>query len=300
MPFYFSKSIPKTPSFWYNNKSESFGGDGMTFSEICECLKNAGIENYDGEARILTEQFSRAPLSLDSDYMQSELLEAVQKRISGYPLQYILGKWWLARCEFFVNEACLIPRPDTECVIEEAVRLLPRGAHFVDLCTGSGCIAVSILDLRRDTSADAYELYPETLKLAVKNAEHNGVGDRFCGILGDVMDKDLLDGKKYEAIISNPPYIRSEIVPTLSKEVHFEPAAALDGGLDGLDFYRAIVSNFKGNLAEHGVFIFEIGYDQAEDITDIAERCGFACRILKDLGGNDRVAVLSIPDISAT
>ncbi len=265
----------------------------MTYAELCRRLKDADVENFNGESRMLIEHFYSDAISLERDYDAPELLAAIDKRCSGYPLQYILEKWWLARCEFFVNEDCLIPRPDTECVIEQAVRLLPYGAHFADLCTGSGCIAVSVLDLRRDTTADAYELYPKTLELAVRNAEHNKVKARFCGILGDVLDPELLGGRKYGAIISNPPYIRTDVVKMLSKEVGFEPKVALDGGRDGLDFYRAIVQNFKQNLSEGGVFILEIGYDQANDISLIAEQNGFACRIVKDLGGNDRVAVLA-------
>ena len=192
-----------------------------------------------------------------------------------------------------MDENCLIPRPDTECAVEMAVKLLPRNAHFADLCTGSGCIAISILDMRPDTSADAYELFPKTLALANKNAAHNGVSDRFCGICADVLQKNALGDKKYAAIVSNPPYIRRDVVPTLSREVSFEPQAALDGGEDGLDFYRAIVENFAGNLEPSGAFIFEIGYDQARDLEIIAADHGFAAKIVRDLGGNDRVAVLT-------
>ena len=264
----------------------------MTFGQICDRLWAAGIENYSGEARILVEQICGVDASLDADLDSPELAAAVERRAGGYPLQYIIGKWWLARCEFFVDKNCLIPRPDTESVVEQAVRLLPQGAEFADLCTGSGCIAISVLDLRPDTRADAYELFPKTLEIAKKNAAHNKVADRFCGILGDVLDPMLLGDKKYAAIISNPPYIRRDVVPTLSREVGYEPRAALDGGCDGLDFYRAIVENFKSNLADGGAFIFEIGYDQAADIALIAQSNGFSCRIVRDLGGNDRVAIL--------
>ena len=265
----------------------------MTYEQIVQSLSAAGIENSDGEARLLIEEVCHSNVSFDRDYDDSLLVPAIKKRISGYPLQYIIGKWWMANCEFIVDENCLIPRPDTECAIEEAVKLLPPGAHFADLCTGSGCIAISILDLRPDTRADAYELFPKTLALANKNADHNGVDDRFCGVCGDVLQKNVLGDKKYAAIVSNPPYIRRDIVPTLSREVGFEPYAALDGGEDGLDFYRAIVENFAENLDDCGAFIFEIGYDQARDLENIAGNNGFGCRIVRDLGGNDRVAVLT-------
>jgi release factor glutamine methyltransferase len=174
------------------------------------------------------------------------------------------------------------------------MKRLPVNARFADLCTGSGCIAVATLDLRPDTVADAYELYPKTLELAQKNAELNAVADRFTPILGDVLSEDLLGDNKYDAIISNPPYIRSDVIPTLEKEVLTEPRVALDGGDDGLIFYRSIVNNFGKNLSEDGFFLFEIGYDQADDLKKIADLSGYTCEIFKDLGGCDRAALLRL------
>lgn len=263
----------------------------MTAEQIRAKLKENGIENDYIEAKLLIEEIC-GEYREDRDYGSSRLAEAVEKRCARYPLQYIIGKWWFCRCELEVNENCLVPRPDTELAVETAVKLLPKNACFADLCTGSGCIAISILDLRADTSADAYELYPKTLELAKRNAERNKVTERFSGILGDVLSPDLLGEKKYAAIISNPPYIRTADVNALEAEVKQEPRAALDGGEDGLLFYRAIVSNFAKNLDENGVFIFEIGYDQADDLCKIADLSGFSCEIKKDLGGCDRVAIL--------
>ena len=263
----------------------------MTYSEICEKLRKAGIENYALEAKIILEEIC-GDFSEEKDYISSPVVEAVEKRATRYPLQYIIGKWWLARCEFFVDESCLVPRPDTETIVELAVKHLPNTAHFADLCTGSGCIAISVLDLRRDTSADAYELYPQTLEMAKKNAAHNNVGERFTPVLGDVLQKNTLRGKKYSAIISNPPYIRTDVIETLETEAKTEPRAALDGGEDGLIFYRAIVENFAENLADGGFFLFEIGFDQADDLRRIASKNDFSCEIYKDLGGCDRAALL--------
>lgn len=263
----------------------------MTFDEICRALSDAGIENARNEAMILLEEICGAD-SLDGDFESKELSEAVRARCGRYPLQYIIGKWWFSRCVFEVNEHCLIPRPDTEVLVDKAVRMLPEGARFADLCTGSGCIAVSVLDLRRDTACDAYELYPETLDLACRNAERNGVGDRFCGFEGDVLTRGLLGEKRYAAILSNPPYIRRDVIDTLSDEVKKEPRAALDGGEDGLVFYRAIIDNFADNLESDGFFLFEIGYDQAKDVCEIARDRGFECKIIRDLSGQDRVALL--------
>ncbi len=263
----------------------------MTYGEISERLKAAGIDNFSREAAILIEEIC-GTTSLDGEFNSAELSAAVEKRCARYPLQYIIGKWWLARCEFFVDESCLVPRPDTETVVELAVKLLPQNALFADLCTGSGCIAISVLDLRADTRADAYELYPRTLEMAKKNAVHNGVSNRFTPILGDVLQSGILGDKKYAAIISNPPYIRTEVIETLEVEAKTEPHAALDGGEDGLVFYRAMVRNFAKNLEDSGFFLFEIGYDQAEDLGKIASDNGFDCGIFKDLGGCDRAALL--------
>lgn len=263
----------------------------MTYNEICERLKAVGIENYARESAILIEEICGSD-SIEGSFDSPELFSAIEKRCERYPLQYIIGKWWFARCEFFVDESCLVPRPDTETVVELAAKLLPENALFADLCTGSGCIAISVLDLREDVSAEAYELYPETLEMAKKNAAHNRVTERFAPICGDVLQRDLLGEKKYAAIVSNPPYIRTDVIETLEVEAKTEPRAALDGGVDGLIFYRAIVENFAGNLENNGFFLFEIGFDQADDLREIADRNGFSCEIYKDLGGCDRAALL--------
>lgn len=263
----------------------------MTYRDVCERFKKANIENARGEAELLIREIC-GNFSTDDDYCEQRLYDAVEKRCEGYPLQYIIGKWWFARCEFEVNEHCLVPRPDTEAVVEEAVKLLPPNATFADLCTGSGCIAISIADLRSDTNGIAVELYSETLALAQRNAIRNGVAHRLEFVEGDVLSGEVLGDKRFFAIISNPPYIRTDVIETLSSEVRHEPRAALDGGADGLIFYRTIVEKYKDNLEEGGCFIFEIGYDQSEEIKAIAEERGFTCEVKKDLGGNFRVAVL--------
>lgn len=263
----------------------------MRYCDVCDRLNAAGIENFAREAAILIEELCGS-FSESLDYTSSALDEAIERRCQGYPLQYIIGKWWFCRCEFEVDENCLVPRPDTECVVEEALRLLPRGARFADLCTGSGCIAISLLDLRDDLSAAAVELYPKTLQIAKRNAAKNGVADRLRFICGDVLGGRVLGDEGFAAIISNPPYIRSEVVDSLVGEVTHEPRAALDGGSDGLVFYRAIIEKYAKNLDAGGCFIFEIGYDQGAEIAELAEAGGFSCVVKKDLGGNDRVAIL--------
>ena len=264
----------------------------MRYSELCDMLKSAKIDNYAREAAILIEEIC-GELSPDTDYCSKRLEDAARKRCTGYPLQYIIGKWWFCRCEFELDESCLVPRPDTECVLEEGLKLLPKDSRFADLCTGSGCIAISMLDLRKDISGVAVELYPKTLEIARKNAEKNRVSDRIAFIEGDVLSGNVLGDVKFALIISNPPYIQSEVVDSLTGEVTYEPRTALDGGEDGLIFYRAIVEGYSKNLCDGGYFVFEIGYDQADDIKKIAMCAGFDCRVVKDLGGNDRTAILS-------
>lgn len=264
----------------------------MKYEEIAKKLADAGVQDARIEAAILIEELCGERVCESREYDDILLEDALEKRASGYPLQYIIGKWWFARSEFEVDEDCLIPRPDTECVVEEAVKLLPRNASFADLCTGSGCIAVSVADLRPDTRGVAVDLYPKTLDIARKNAISNKVAHRLDFVLGDVLSGDVLGEDKFDAIISNPPYIRSDVIDTLSREVSFEPRVALDGGEDGLIFYRAIVEKYQKNLCEGGMFIFEIGYDQAREIEKIAMKNGFSCKVKKDLGGNYRVAVL--------
>ena len=267
------------------------GGRKLTYRGIIESFKKVNIENARGEAELLISEIM-GEFSEDRDYHDERLFDAVQRRCEGYPLQYIIGKWWFARCEFEVSEDCLVPRPDTEAIVEEAIKLLPPDARFADLCTGSGCIAISIADLRGDVSGVAVELYPRTLALAKRNAERNQVANRLEFIEGDVLFGKALGEESFDAIISNPPYIRTDVIDSLSREVKHEPRAALDGGEDGLIFYRAIVEKYQKNLNPEGYFIFEIGYDQAEDIKAIAAQNGFLCQVKKDLGGNDRVAIL--------
>ena len=270
----------------------------MTYREICARLTAAGIEDAQNDAAILMAHFggisaSALPYRRDEDVTSAALAKAVRRREEHYPLQYLIGVWGFCGQEYEVNEHTLIPRSDTECLVEEALRRLPRGAHFADLCTGSGCIAVSTLCMRRDTTAVAVDLFPETLSTAERNAVRNGVSDRVNFLCADVLKSLPLEEGSLDAILSNPPYIRTEVVADLAPELAFEPSAALDGGGDGLDFYRAILEKHVPLLKPDGMLLFEIGYDQADSLRELASAHGFVCRILRDLGGCDRVAVLT-------
>ncbi|MBQ9801497.1 MAG: peptide chain release factor N(5)-glutamine methyltransferase [Clostridia bacterium] len=255
----------------------------MNREKITARLLEAGIENAAGEAALLTEAFDNEALT-----------RAVERRCAHYPLQYILGTWDFYRERYKVNEHCLIPRSDTEILVDTAIKMLPNGAHFLDLCTGSGCVAISTLANRPDTVATAIDLFPQTLALATENAQSNNVSARFTPLLANVLEAppNLLFRDTFAAILSNPPYIRDEVVPTLQQEVAHEPRAALCGGPDGLDFYRAILEKWTALLSRDGAVLFEIGYDQKQDITALAAKYGYTCDVKKDFGGNDRVAIL--------
>lgn len=264
----------------------------MTYAALKAVLAAAGVENSAGEARILlTELCGIAAADLpfcniaDAD---GRLDDAVARRARHEPLQYILGKWHFYKEEYFVSPDCLIPRADTELLVETLVADLPRGARLLDLCTGSGCIAISTAKNRPDITVLAADLSAGALTMAAKNAAANGVTTVDFARL-DVTAPSPLD-EVFDCIVSNPPYIRTDVVPTLAPELAYEPKMALDGGADGMDFYRAILTSYAQNLADGGAFLFEFGYDQEKDAAALAaaHRLGFAP--LFDLGGRFRAA----------
>ena len=233
-------------------------------------------------------------LKRDEDFCSPELEKAVKQRASHYPLQYILGYWDFFHETYRVTEDTLIPRQDTEKLVELAIRILPPKARFADLCTGSGCVAISTLASRPDCTAVAVDLFPKTLDVARENAESNGVGARLGFLRADVLKPDFMNELgKFDAILSNPPYIEREKLSLLDEELSFEPDTALDGGDDGLDFYRVIIREYGKYLSDDGFMLLEIGYDQAKAISAIAFDAGYKCEVYKDYGGNDRVAFIT-------
>ncbi len=273
----------------------------MTYNDICIALANAGIENDRGEATMLICHFcniSQAELlgRHEEDFDVPELDDAVIRRCSHYPLQYILGYWEFCHETYRITEDTLIPRQDTEKLVELAIRFLPEKARFLDLCTGSGCIAISTLAAKPDCHAVAVDLFDNTLKIAGENAETNGVGDRIGLLAHNVMEPQFMSELgMFDAILSNPPYIETEQISLLSEEVSFEPEAALDGGDDGLNFYRVIIEQYAPYLKDQGFMLLEIGWDQAKAVSAIAHHAGFRCEVYKDYSGNDRVAYLTRP-----
>ena len=254
----------------------------MTQPELQNALRAAGIENFSGEARILLEEFGDD---------EAALTRALRRRCSREPLQYIIGRWPFFREEYFVSPDCLIPRADTEVLVEHLVKTLPQGARFLDLCTGSGCIAISLAKNRSDLIGAAADISEGALAMAKKNAAHNGVAS--LRIFKADVTKPSQTTEQFDCITANPPYIRTAVVDTLAAELTHEPRIALDGGADGMDFYHAIVQNYAGNLRKGGCFAFEFGYDQRGDAAALAAQYGYAFFEIYDYGGNFRAAILT-------
>lgn len=220
---------------------------------------------------------------------EAEQYEAlVEQRAERIPLQYLTGEQEFMGFCFRVNRFTLIPRQDTEVLTEQA-RRLAEGKRVLDLCTGTGCIIISLAKLCHLKEADGADLSEEAVALARENAEQLGAGVRFfCGDLFAPVGTRV-----YDVIVSNPPYIRSEVIPTLQPEVReHEPVSALDGDRDGLLFYRRIIEKAPEHLSDGGSLLFEIGCEQAEEVSELLRHAGFErLRIVKDYAGLDRVVI---------
>ncbi len=262
----------------------------MTLSFIAERLSAAGVPDPMTDARLLvmhTQGVSAASLYTDPhrEYGGEALLSALRHREAREPLQHILGEVVFYSELYTVSPDCLIPRADTELLVEKAIRVLPTGGTFWDLGTGSGCIAISVLAHRTDLRAVAVDISQGALALAMQNAEKNGVSERITLLCADLLSGEGMPSSDgICAILSNPPYIRSAVIPTLESELSYEPRAALDGGEDGLLFYRTILDRYSAPL-----YLFEIGYDQADALRALADERGMNAAVSVDLGGNDRL-----------
>lgn len=210
----------------------------------------------------------------------------IRKRAEHVPLQYIVGKQEFMGLEFAVNDSVLIPRQDTEVLVEQALGMLNPHMKVLDLCTGSGCIAISIAKMIPDIPIAASDISKQSLLIAKENGKKNHVAVEW--VRSDLFD-NLTDS--YDMIVSNPPYIPTAEIETLMPEVRdFEPIAALDGAEDGLAFYRRIAAESPHYLNENGWLLMEIGYNQADDVTKLLSEQGFEeIDVIKDLAGLDRV-----------
>ncbi len=254
-------------------------------------LRESGDETWGIDADLLVMRalgLTRMQLvTRDTDEVSSEntaaLEKLLQKRLSNMPMQYILGSCEFMGLEFKVNENVLIPRPDTEILVEEVLKHRPASA--LDIGTGSGAIAVSLAKYGVK-SVVACDISQKALETAEQNAKNNNVDIKF--IKSDLF---LNISGKFDAVVSNPPYIVKSVIPTLMPQVKdYEPLTALDGGIDGLDFYRRITADAQNYLNNGGLLAFEIGYDQGESVSALMRENGFTnIGVIKDLAGLDRV-----------
>lgn len=252
------------------------GVDEADFKSLCLCCHCAGIKNneyefHKNEDLIIMKKFA-------------DMLWQIK---SGEPLQYVIGRWDFYESEFHVGRGVLIPRPETEELTELVIDNAKRFCSPVvfDLCSGSGCIGISIAKALPSSTVYCVEKSEEALQYLLKNAES------ISNV--KVVNSDInypSDIKNADIIVSNPPYIKSSDLSTLQSEVQFEPSMALDGGADGLDFYRIIAEKWNSNLKENGMLFLEIGEDQGEAVYEILEKQGFKeIEVIKDMYGNNRM-----------
>lgn len=244
----------------------------MTKRELAVLLAPAAGEEAEIEAKFL----------LESAQDEAWLMQAVQRRLSGEPLQYILGEWEFMGLPFFVGPGALIPRQDTETLCEAALGWLKNkpNAHVLDLCCGTGCIGVSLGKLAGARVAFA-DISPDALALAQRNAQRNGVDGAFyeSDLFADVPGV-------YDLIVCNPPYLTGSEMASCQKELRFEPALALYGGEDGLDLYRRLAAEWQAYVRPGGLLLMEIGCTQGAAVRGLFP----GARILQDIRGLDRVA----------
>ena len=221
---------------------------------------------------------------------EEKYFQYINKLKNGIPLQYITNNQEFMKLNFFVDENVLIPRADTEILVEEVISLANDDKNkILDVCTGSGAIAVSLAKYIKNSNVMALDISKEALKIAEKNAFNNNVNIKF--IESDLFN--YLEENDFDIIVSNPPYIRENVINELSIEVKHEPKIALDGGKDGLDFYRKLSSESYKYLKEDGYLCLEIGYDQKNEVIGILKNEKKYKNIYskKDLFGNDRIII---------
>lgn len=273
----------------------------MTIQELLELgsknLREAGQE----EPKSLAKRILAFLLKKDVSYLaihpeeivetkiETDFNEAIQKKQEGIPLQYITNMQEFMGINFYVDENVLIPRPDTEVLVEEVIKLAKSKENIaiLDMCTGSGAIAIALEKYLTNAKITASDKSKKALAVAQKNAKNTKASiqfiesDLFCNI------KD-----KFDIIVSNPPYIESDVIKCLDMEVQKEPMMALDGGKDGLDFYRKIAKQARAYLNEDGYLALEIGYNQKEKVKELLKKEGYIeIYSKKDFGDNDRIVI---------
>ena len=240
---------------------------------------------------ILVHDDKQLTLRQNVDYFK-----LIKKLIEGVPLQHITHQQEFMKLMFYVDENVLIPRPDTEVLVEEVIKIAKsiNAKKILDLCTGSGAIAVSLAKYIEGSQITATDISRKALSIAKLNATNNDVEDRITFVSSDLFQN--ISEEKYDIIVSNPPYIKRKVIKTLDKEVKKEPIIALDGGNDGLDFYKKIIGNAYQYLKYKGYLCLEIGYDQKDEVIDLInkEEKYIDTYSKKDLFDNDRIVITKL------
>ena len=274
----------------------------MKYKELIDSLEKIGVDDPKSEAGVILNHLfgvNMANLIFDAqrEYDKGAIAPILEKRENKIPLQHIIGKWYFMGREFYVSPDCLIPRPDTAVLVEKAISLLNYGGSVADLCTGSGCIGISMLVYRSDISQMTLcDISEKALKMAKKNAISNMVYEK-CRFLQADITKSLPEGE-VDMIVSNPPYIPTKDIEGLSLEVKKEPILALDGGEDGLDIIRVLLEEGPKMLKKNGKMLIEFGFDQGAKMDTLLCKIKESGKIsdyeiVKDYGGNDRLAIIT-------
>ncbi len=230
------------------------------------------------------------------DSLKNNFIDKINKLKKNYPIQYLINKQEFMKLDFYVDENVLIPQPDTEILVEEVINIIENSntnkkINILDLCTGSGAIGISISKYTENSIVTMTDISEKALEIAKENAKKHKVIQKCKFINSDMFNN--IQASKYDIIVSNPPYIETKIIKTLDEQVKKEPILALDGGKDGLDFYRNIAKNSYKFLNNNGYLALEIGYNQKDKVIDLLEKEEKYVNIYskKDLSGNDRIVV---------
>lgn len=259
--------------------------------ELCTMLKLGGVEDTAFEAKeIFRETTGKLPIITDEITQEQlgEMLMLAKKRAEGTPLQYLFGKWEFYGLPFYVGEGVLIPRPETEILVEKAIEKLKNGGRMLDLCSGTGCIAISVA---KNTNAEvwAVELHEKAFSYLEKNIALNNVN--ISAVNGDALNGAVIPDLTFDIITANPPYLTKSEMNELQREVRYEPETALFGGEDGLDFYRELIPIWSKRLNANGILAFEVGDNQAEAVQKLMTQAGLKTEIVKDLQGIERIVI---------
>ena len=266
----------------------------VVYKEGAARLRDSGVREAELDARLLLEYVCHTdrntllahPEREVSEEERAKFLTLIERREKREPLQYITKEQEFMGLTFETSVNTLIPRQDTECLVEEAMKNLHDGLAILDVCCGTGCILLSLLHYSNDCTGVGVDIDANAVSLAKKNAKNLGIDATFT--VSDLFES--VEGT-FDLITSNPPYIPTKVIETLDPEVKdYEPVAALDGGEDGLTFYRLIAAKAKQFLKRGGMIFFEIGYDQGEDVSEIMKENGYRhIEVKKDLAGLDRI-----------